>query len=205
MTNAEFSGIPIPELTYEQRLAITAQTLGELSAEIMAGKRKMMPYPIFEGWAKGNRTPTLEIGMVQPSDVTEGGVNVYMLRRPDDDKVEKWRGKKHIPGSIFLGLDGAPSGDENDFSKVIERVVGESEGGLDMLAHPIPFGAVLRTGARGPEITNRLIVPVSGTPVRGAFYDVDTMLLPENRGQLLETHDVAIASVRDTALSLRLV
>ncbi len=194
-------------LSPDERMAITAQTLTELSTEINNGDRDMMPYDIFEGWALGNRIPTVELGLVQPSDTTEDGVNVYMWRRAADDLTEEWQNKLHIPGVIVLGRPDQPkSGVETDLSGIIERVIGEADGGLDMLAKPIAYGGpVVRMGARGPDMTNRLIIPVAGKPTKGSFFDVDTMLRWPNNEELLETHDVAIAGIRSAAYQLGLI
>ncbi len=195
---AEFDPTIKPELTPE-RIAEAAATVMALSTEIRAGERDMMPYEVFKGWAHGNALPTLELGLVTPSETTDGSVNVYMLRRPPTEPEEKWRDKLHIPGVISKWADYADLTDEEDPSPIVERVLGETEGGITMLAKPLVYSVARRIGSRGPDLTSRLVVPVEGIPVKGDFYDVTTMLQPPNNQQLLETHDRAIMSVQKAA------
>ncbi|HKR82356.1 MAG TPA: hypothetical protein VJR27_05170 [Candidatus Saccharimonadales bacterium] len=192
--------LEIPELTLEQRIAITAQTLSQLSAEIIDPdhERRMMPAEIYHGWAKGMPTATVELGLVKPSEI-EGDAEVYMLHRREDDPITKWAGKLHIIGRGVLYEDIEKAKDEEDYTPIVERVLEETEGGLTLINEPIQYAAVERLGARGPEITPRLIARVDGTPKAGGFYRVGEMLTEPNRQQLLETHDVAIARIRTNA------
>src|SRR6266568_13400 len=194
---SEVAGADLP---FDERVAIAAGVLNELSDQIVAGQRAAMPPDVYHGWARSMPTVTVELGLIQPAEETEGDVNVYMLRRPADDHIVPWRNKLHIPGKGLLFRDQRP--DEDDFSGIVERVLGEAEGGLTLTDRPIQYRTVLRTGARGPEMTARLIARVAGAPKAGDFYSVGTMLTPPNSEQLLETHDVAIARVRTAAYQL---
>jgi len=194
--------LTIGELNTDQRIELAAQVVTEHSAKIITGEAPMMPFPLFKGWATGNVIPTVELGLVKPSETTDGSVDVYMWRRPANDPQENWRNRLHIPGVVLLNSD-VNLEDETDLSGVIERVVGETEGGITMLDHPMPYATVMRRGGRGPEVTTRLLVPVQGAPAKGEFYDVTTMLQPPNDQQLLETHDRAIQGAQAAAHRLQ--
>jgi|GEM_PF-3103636 len=195
-------GLTVGELNPDQRVALAAEVVTAHSAKIVSGEATMMPYPLFKGWAAGNVIPTVELGLVTPSETNDGSVDVYMLRRPEDDPQENWRNRLHIPGAIPVNGDVNPK-DEEDLSRIIERVMGEAEGGITMLDNPMPYATVMRRGSRGPEITTRLLVPVEGTPTQGDFYDVTRLLTPPNDQQLLETHDRAIQGAQNAAHRLQ--
>ena len=174
----------MPNLTEQQRQAVVDDYLSSLPPGFLPG-------PVFKQYARVGVMPTVEVGLVRPSEQNEGGTELVLAQRSEED--EHWPGQWHVPGSVVRADDKMDH--EHDYDDVIGRVFGEVGGDLEVVRGPRAFDVVRRRGLRGAEITLRLLAEVRGEPERGRFFDARNVLAEPPRTGFVETHDLAIASI----------
>ena len=187
--------IQLGQLSAEQRKTVALSYLRDLGD----AKEDLLPLDVFELIAgKLAVIHTVEVGMIKPTG--EEGLSVLLTQRPPTDHF--WPNQWHIPGSIVRPKD--PIKNEHDYDAAFSRVLREVGSGIRVIGEPEEYETVRRRGARGPEVTVRLLAEVDGQPSSdGAFFDTTEALDNPPEGGLVESHWEAIRGLAEAYRRLR--
>lgn len=167
---------------------LTPEEIRETAERLRRLPKGFLPLEIFLAVAEKVATPTIDVA---PLRTHEGRLQVFMLRRPDDD--EHWPGQWHIPGTVLRATD-----EENSFNSGLARLFdGETEGLVVPVGEPKHVGTKFWDVERGRELDHLHYVEVEALSddLPGQFFPVDE--LPDDT---IAHHKIIIPEIVDAYL-----
>ncbi|MEO6760810.1 MAG: hypothetical protein ABI220_00320 [Candidatus Saccharimonadales bacterium] len=163
-----------------EQIAKVAAALGQLEPGFL-------PYPIFEQVA---RLVTLPVVEFIPLRKVGDAVEVLLIQRPADDPF--WPGLLHTPGTIIRATDlhRPESDNEQAFNRILHDELKDTE-----ISQPHYVGSLFHKSKRGTEQAQLYWAEVTGEPLVGEFYPIDS--LPSG------LIDSQITFIRTAALNFR--
>lgn len=152
-----------------QDSALSPEEISTVASLLSRLEPGFLPMPIFSQVVRLLVTPTVE--MVPFRKTQEGKVEVFLIKRDDDDP--NWPGKYHVPGSVIRATDAKLS-----FQDAFDRIIQGEIKGITVLKGPIFVQHLFHQVKRGAEIPMIHWIEVNGDIPGGTYFDVDK--LPEN-------------------------
>ncbi len=166
----------------QQPQPLSAEEIKQTAENLRRLPKGFLPFEVFNAVAEKVTTPTID---VVPLRISNGRMEVFMLRRPGDDPY--WPGQWHVPGTVLRSTDKA-----GDFSSGLDRLFkskDETEGTITPTSAPKYVTTKFWDVARGRELDTVHYVPVEATSdqLPGQFFPVDE--LPDDT---IEHHKIII-------------
>jgi hypothetical protein len=135
------------------------QTVTQLLAKLEPG---FLPFEIFHAITRLVATPIIEVVPLRHN--TDGGVDILLLRRDNNDPV--WPNKLHIPGTVVRASDS-----NKNFDEAFERILSGELNGVTA-DRPTFVKNLIHHSGRGMEVSQIYWIEIVGQPSTGQFYNV---------------------------------